>query len=242
MRPHQVTTVRNRGCALCQLQHGRDPITLPDTGNDGFTGEPSFLRLRRFVRRRRNDTSIFASHVDACFFAEAILTHVTIELFDAHVIREFVIEKIHRIPDRLPDIRPTRATVRIAVTTALTGDKKLTRRKHLVIKANLPAFQTGQCNQWFDRRTWRTTTQHVTIKHRTRWVIHQRAILRIRNAVDERVRVVCGQRHHRQHFTRARIQRNGGTIHVTECIDRGLLQIDVDAQTQVDARLCRDTT
>gem|GEM_PF-6020935 len=224
-----------------QLQRGDLPVALPDADVDRIAGIPAFLA--RFVLgcRRGQDAADLAGQVDPGRCTEPVIAHVVVEAIDAQVQRELVVIRIHRLGDRLAQIGPAMAaTVGIAPATRSARQIEHAGGQDLVFGLAHAAVQAGQADQRLDRRTRRDAAQHQAVELRPRGVVVERLEIGMRDAVDEQVGVVGWQADHRQHFAGARVHRHRCAFELAEGGDHRALQIGIDGQPQIAARLRRD--
>jgi hypothetical protein len=231
-----LAVVGERRDAARELQQRHLPVALADAGNDGLADVPRLLAVLGLPFRRRHDADAFAHQVDAGGLAEAVLVHPLVQAIDAHVVGELVIVEIHRLGDRLAQVGPAGTAVRVAVAATLPGDMEFAGREHLVLRRAQAAVQAGQAEEGLDRRPRGTATDHVAVEQRSRRVVHQRAVIHRRDAVDEQVGIEARQADHGQDLAGARIHRDRRAVEVAERFRRRLLQVQVDRQAQVGAR------
>src|SRR3546814_9519674 len=70
---------------------------------------------------------------DVCssdLLAETVAVHVRRQLVDAHVVGELVVVVVHRRGDRLVQVHPAAAAVRVAVAALLPGNVELRSEEH----------------------------------------------------------------------------------------------------------------
>src|SRR3546814_14334070 len=88
--------------------------------------------------------SVLAGQVDPGRLAETVAVHVRRQLVDAHVVGELVVVVVHRRGDRLVQVHPAAAAVRVAVAALLPGNVELAGAETPVLGPAQPALQSRE--------------------------------------------------------------------------------------------------
>ncbi|MNV11058.1 hypothetical protein D3C71_1016090 [compost metagenome] len=224
-----------------QLQRGHLPVALADAHVDRVAGIPALLAGLVLVLRRGQDPADLAGQVDPGRLTEAVIAHVVVEPLDAHVQGQLVVVRVDRLGDRLAQVGPAVAAT-VGVAPAARGARQVEHAggEDPVLRFARAAVQPGQADQWLDGRARRHPAQHQAIELGPRRIAVERLEIGMRNAVDEQVRVVGRQADHGQDLAGTRVHRHRRAFELAEGRHHRPLQVRVDGQPQVAARLRRD--